>query len=130
MVPSTVVAFAAADSAAAPSPEPAAVVRLALAFGLGLMAGPILGLVQWIVLRRLVAEAGRWLWANALAWGIGMPLIFAGMDIVPWEGRAAVVVSSVYAVCGAAGLAAGAIHGRVLVKLVATSARSRTPRQD
>lgn len=119
MVPSTVMAFVAADSSSPPR-EPGAVVRLTLAFALGLIAGPILGLVQWVVLRRLVAGAGRWLGANALAWGVGMPLIFAGMDIVPWTARSAVVVSSVYAVCGVAGLAAGAIHGRVLVQLLTT----------
>jgi hypothetical protein len=85
---------------------------------LGFVAGPILGLAQWTVLRRFVARAGRWLFANAIAWAVGMPVIFAGMDLVPWEGNLAVFMLTVYAVCGAAGIVVGAIHGRLLVQLL------------
>jgi hypothetical protein len=106
------------------------VVRLALALGLGLIAGAILGVMQWTVFRHLVTRAGRWLWANALAWGISMPLIFVGIDIVPWTGRRVVLVLSVYAVCSVAGLVAGAIHGRVLVQLVTTAASPSAPKGD
>ena len=124
MVPNTIVALSHAGSPPASASEPALVVRLALALGLGLIAGPILGVVQWIVLRRLIVQSGHWLWANALAWGAGMPVIFAGMDIVPWTASPLLVILSVYAVSGVAGAIAGAIHGRVLVQLVTTTMRT------
>jgi uncharacterized membrane protein YGL010W len=98
--------------------EPGAVAQLGLAVALGFVAGPILGLAQWIVLRRLASRAGRWLWANALAWAVGMPLIFAGMGMVPWTRHPAFVLPAVYLVCGMAGIVVGAIHGAVLVQLL------------
>jgi ELWxxDGT repeat protein len=51
-------------------------VQYGLAMALGVVAGPILGLAQWTVLRGLVSGAGRWLWANALAWAVGMPVLY------------------------------------------------------
>ena len=130
MVPSTILALTSVESTGSAPPEPAPAVRLALAVGLGLIAGPLLGVVQWTVLRHLVTNAGRWLWANALAWSVGMPLIFAGMDVVPWQGRTGVVVLSVYAVCAAAGLATGAIHGRMLVTLLRAAPRTSAPARE
>jgi hypothetical protein len=47
-----------------------------------------------------------------------MPLTFLGMDRVPWAAVPLAVVGSIYAVCGAAGLVVGAIHGVVVVRLV------------
>ena len=93
-------------------------VQYPLAAALGLVTGPILGLAQWIVLRRYVAHAGRWLWANALAWGVGMPVIFLGMDRVPWNSQAFAIIATIYAVCAVTGMAVGAIHGRILLRLV------------
>jgi hypothetical protein len=103
---------------------------MALAVALGLVAGPVLGVAQWTVLRRFVVHAGRWLLANAFAWAIGMPLIFAGMDVVPWDGHPTVLMLSVYGVCGAAGLVVGAIHGRVLVQLLKQPRAARGPTRD
>lgn len=103
---------------AAPPPEPAPLVQYGLAVLLGLLTGPILGLAQWAVLRRAIAQhAGRWLWANAAAWAVGMPLIFLGMDFVPWDGGRMAMAAAIYAVCAATGVVVGAIHGRVLVTL-------------
>lgn len=121
MVPSTIMALGSPEPAASAPTEPGMVVQYGLAVALGLVAGPILGLAQWTVLRGLVAHAGRWLWANALAWAVGMPLIFAGMDVVPWTLHPAVVVLVMYAVCGTTGLVVGAIHGLVLVRLLRIS---------
>jgi hypothetical protein len=119
MVPSTVIALtSAAEPVSQPPTEPAAVTQLLLAAGLGIVTGPTLGFAQWTVLRRVVDRAGRWLWANAVAWSIGMPLIVLGMDSVPWGGHPLVVVCWIYALCGAAGVAVGAVHGRILVQLV------------
>ena len=121
MLPSTIAALAGAE--ASTTGEPGAVGRLGLATALGLVAGPILGLAQWTVLRGVVARAGRWLWANAIAWAIGMPLVFAGMDLVPWTGHPALVAFSLYALCGITGLAVGAVHGRVLLRLLESDRR-------
>jgi hypothetical protein len=118
MVPSTVMALTSSESASQSSAEPSVLVTIVLAVGLGLVAGPILGIAQWTVLRRLVQRAGRWLWANALAWAVGMPLIFLGMDLVPWTGQPLVAAVAIYAVCAIAGAVVGVIHGRILVQLL------------
>lgn len=47
-----------------------------------------------------------------------MPLIFLGMDYVPWTGHPMAKFAAIYGVCGASGLVVGAIHGRVLVRLL------------
>ena len=118
MIPSAVVALTSSGPASGPMTEPPVEVEILLAGALGLIAGPILGIAQWTVLRRHVDRAGRWLWANALAWAVGMPLIFLGMDVVPWSGHPAVLMLSIYGVCGTTGLVVGAIHGRVLIQLL------------
>lgn len=117
MVPSTVMALG-ESSVDVATPESSALAQYALAATLGATTGPILGVVQWTVLRRYVRGAGHWLWANALAWAVGMPLIFAGMDQVPWAGPAALRVACIYSVCWVTGTAVGAIHGWILVRLV------------
>lgn len=117
MVPATVMALG-STGAAMPAPEPPPLVQYGLASVLGLVAGPVLGLAQWTVLRRIADRPARWLGANALAWAVGMPLIFAGMDVIPWEASPVLVIAAIYAVCGVAGLAVGAIHGLVLVRIL------------
>ena len=120
MVPSTVVALVGTVPAggAEPVAEPPAMVRYGLALALGALAGPVLGLGQWLVLRPHVARAGRWIMANALAWAPGMVVIFIGMDQVPWARGGVTVVLGVYLVCGAAGLLVGAVHGWILRDLL------------
>jgi hypothetical protein len=122
MIPSTIMTLQAPEAAAAPAAEPAALLRYALAVVMGAVAGPVLGVAQWTVLRRHVRHAARWLWANAAAWAVGMPLVFLGMDFVPWDGPRPLVFVTLYVVCGIAGLVVGAVHGRVLVRLVAEAA--------
>lgn len=119
MIPSTIMTLHAPAAAAATAPEPPALLQYALAIGLGLVAGPVLGVAQWTVLRRHVRHAARWLWANAAAWAVGMPLVFLGMDFVPWRGAQVSIFVTLYTVCGVTGLVVGAIHGRVLLRLVA-----------
>jgi hypothetical protein len=123
MVPSTVAALLTEgpSSGVQPTPEPSAPVQYALALALGAVTGPVLGLGQWLVLRRHVVRAGRWIMANAVAWALGMVVIFLGMDQVPWGRGCLVVVLGVYLVCGAAGALVGVIHGRVLRLLLQES---------
>ncbi len=65
-----------------------------------------------------VERAGRWLWANAVAWAVGMPVIFLGMDRVPWNGHPAAIIVAMYAVCAVTGTVVGSIHGRFLLRLI------------
>lgn len=120
MVPSTVAALmgSAPSSGAARESAPSAAVQYGLALLLGAVTGPVLGLAQWLVLRRHAARASRWILANAVAWAIGMVVIFLGMDQVPWERGGFEVALAIYLVCGAAGLVVGAIHGWILRELV------------
>jgi hypothetical protein len=120
MVPSTVAALVASSpsSRTVPPPEPSALGQYGLALLLGAVTGPLLGLGQWLVLRRHVARAGRWIVANAVAWALGMVVIFLGMDQLPWQRGGLVVVAGVYLVCGAAGALVGVVHGRVLRALL------------
>jgi len=122
MIPSTIMTLQAPEAAAAPAAEPPVLLRYALAVVMGAVAGPVLGVAQWTVLRRHVRHAARWLWANAVAWAVGMPLVFLGMEFVPWDGSRPAVFVTLYLVCGIVGVVVGAIHGRVLVRLVAEAA--------
>jgi hypothetical protein len=117
MLPSTMMALLAEDHGQAAIEPPSAAVRFGLAALLGLVAGPVLGFAQWLVLRRHRPGAWRWLGANAAAWAAGMPLIFLGMDLLPWERGGLGVAAGIYSVCAAAGLVVGAIHGRVLLRV-------------
>ena len=118
MIPSTILGLVAPSEGTTAPVEPSPLVQYSLAAILGLVTGPILGLFQWIVLRRHARRAGRWLWANAAAWAVGMPVIFLGMELVPWSRGGVAAAAAIYAVCGAAGLLVGAIHGRVLLRLL------------
>jgi len=115
MIPSTAMALLATPAGDGPPPaEPGPLIVYPAAVALGAVTGPILGVAQWTVLNRHVPRAGRWLWANAAAWALGMPVIFLGMDCVPWSQGLIEVAAAVYLVCGIAGLVVGAVHGRVL----------------
>jgi hypothetical protein len=116
MLPSTLFSLA-ADPAAAPTAEPDAWVTLTLAAALGLAAGVILALPQWGVLRQIVHGAAWWLLVNAIAWAVGMPLVFALVDVVVARGMSP--LTAVLAVGWLAGVGAvvGAIHGTALVAL-------------
>lgn len=123
MIPSTLMALSAPPVPATETAEPGLLVQYqyGLAVVLGLVLGLILGTAQWAVLRRHTRKAARWLWANAAAWGVGMPLVFVGMDFVPWSGSPAAIIPAILAVCTVVGLVVGAIHGRVLVGLLGES---------
>lgn len=120
MLPSTVIAMRSAGGGggAIAAPEPGLLVQYALAATLGVIVGPILAIAQWSVLRRSVPRASRWLAANAVAWIVGMPILFAGMGRVPWGGHPVQAILAIYIVCGLTGLIVGAIHGQIIVRLV------------
>jgi hypothetical protein len=122
MIPSTVMSLWASPTAQSPIQEPALFVQLLLASGMGLVTGPILGGAQWALLRRHLPRSASWLWANAVAWALGMPVIFAGMNLVPWTGTVVARAAAIYSVCLAAGLVVGAVHGVVLMHMTRTAA--------
>jgi len=119
MLPSTLMsADAGGGQAAAEMPE---ALTYVLAAGLGLVAGIILALAQWVVLRALrsqVRRAGWWLPANALAWLCGMPLVFLGMGAIPAGASVLQAIPIVVAATAVTGAVVGAIHGLVLVKML------------
>jgi hypothetical protein len=117
MVPSTIMSLGQSTDTA-PPPEISESLQLALAAGLGLVAGPILAFFQWRSLRHQVARAGWWLPANALAWAVGMPIIFLGAHASSYLTDKISVALAVGVALAAAGAAVGAIHGRFLLWLV------------
>lgn len=97
--------------------EPPQWLTILLAAGLGAVAGAVLSFAQWMVLRGKARRAGLWIPANMLAWTVGMPVIFLGMDLAfkataPWQ-----IVLIVVGALLTAGVCVGAIHGRFLVAL-------------
>ena len=117
MLPSTLINMAEAGGDA-PAQEISQWLTLLLAAGLGAVAGPILGVGQWWVLRKHVARAWRWIPAQALAWAAGMPIIFQMMD---WISPGAFTAQDALIVLGMlllAGGVVGALHGWVLVRIV------------
>jgi hypothetical protein len=78
----------------------------------------ILSFFQWRTLRQAVPNAGVWIPANALAWALGMPLIFAATATIQADtppGQIALALGTGILLAGAV---AGAVHGAFLVRLV------------
>jgi hypothetical protein len=73
----------------------------------GPLVGGIVGLAQWLILRRHVAQAGWWVLASAL----GFTAFFAAAQLLGGEGREIIAVT-------AAGLLLGVITASALVWLM------------
>jgi hypothetical protein len=123
MVPGVAASLATTDGAVPASSEPTRVVQFGLAVMMGVALGALLGAVQWTALRRHASSAGRWILANAAAWAVGMPLLFAGMDLVPWTAGPALITASIYAIGTITGLIVGSIHGVALMSLITWTTR-------
>jgi len=95
----------------APSAESAQWVVLILAVGLGIVGGAVLSFAQWLVLRKKVAHASLWMPANMLAWMVGMPIIFWGIDVVQKLSGMGWVILFMAGILLVTGLVVGAIHG-------------------
>lgn len=116
-MPSTLMDMGEATASSAPMAEPPQWVILLLAAGLGVVGGAVLSFAQWLAIRREVRGAGVWIPANMLAWMIGMPVIFLGIDIA-FEMSALWLSVFVMAVTlFASGLIVGGIHGLFLVRM-------------
>lgn len=115
-LPSTLMSMA-EETSQTQAVEPELHVVLLLAAGMGAVAGAVLSSAQWLVLRKRVPRAGGWIPANMVAWLLGMPVIFAGIDAAQ---RAQMTLRSVLIVAGSlliTGALVGSIHGAVLVRM-------------
>jgi hypothetical protein len=101
-----------------PVQEPDQWVVLLLAAGLGLVGGAVQSFAQWLVLRKKVSRANVWIPANMLAWLVGMPLIFWGIDKAGRLESMFCIVGFMAGVLLLAGLVVGAIHGAFLLHIV------------
>jgi hypothetical protein len=125
VVPSTIMNFArAAPGSSAVPIEPSAFAQYGLAIVMGAVLGVILAVPQMLVLRRVSRQPVGWLGANALAWAVGMPLIFAGMETLPWEGPRLFLAAGVAVICVAVGGVVGAVHGFYLRRILPLQAAS------
>ena len=117
-LPSTLMSMGEATTQSAPAEEPAQWIVLLLAAGMGAVGGAVLSFAQWLELRRAVTGAGIWIPANMLAWVLGMPVIFWGVDMAF---KMTAIWQSVLVMAGSlfvAGAVVGAIHGAFLIQLV------------
>lgn len=122
MTPSTLMDMGNTSAqASAPPFEMNDTLTYAFAAIMGVILGPILGVPQWLALRRHVTRAGWWIPANAVAWAVGMPVVFLGASVTP-DGFVELIVTGLLT-GAAAGAVVGAIHGAALVWL------SRQPRR-
>jgi hypothetical protein len=117
-LPSTLIGLG-SDQSGAAGQEPATWLMMLLAAAMGLFLGVILALPQWRVLRRAAPRAWVWLPANAAAWALGMPVIFAAVDLAYNTGTVAGAVAVMAAALALTGALVGAVHGLALVWLAA-----------
>lgn len=116
-LPSTLIDLG-GDSSGAAAQEPETWLMTLLAAGMGLFLGLILALPQWIVLRRHARRAWVWLPANAAAWALGMPIVFAAVDLAYQAGTVPGAAGIMAAALAFTGAIVGAVHGVALLWLV------------
>lgn len=102
--------------------DPPLILQLGLAVAMGAALGPFLGVPQWLVLRRHLPRAGRWVLANSVAWAAGMPMIFLATGLIQPGWPNAAIFAAIAVGCLAAGLVVGAVHGIWLVRMLAEKA--------
>jgi hypothetical protein len=117
MIPSTLL-FTAPDSGAATPGEISDLMIYTLAAAMGIALGSILGAAQWLALRRHLPKAGWWIPTNALAWMLGMVVVFLGTSFIPAGGITVPVALILLLFVVAAGAVVGAVHGLILIWLL------------
>ena len=115
-LPSTLMDMGGQQSGGAAQEPPTAIVLL-LAAAMGLFLGFILGYPQWRVLRKAAERTWIWLPANCAAWALGMPTIFAVMDIAFRSPALPASITIIALGVLLAGALVGAVHGLALVRL-------------
>jgi hypothetical protein len=110
-----------AQTSGQPVQEPPLAIILLGAAGSGAIAGVILSFFQWRALRQAVPNAGVWIPANALAWALGMPLIFAATSSIQADTPPGQIALALGTGILLAGVVVGAVHGAFLVRLAGYS---------
>jgi len=103
-----------------PVAEPDQWLVLLLAAGLGAMGGAVLSFAQWLTMRHKIQGSSIWIPANMLAWMVGMPIIFWGIDVVQKMNGLFWLILMMAGVLMLTGSVVGAIHGFFLTRLVKT----------
>lgn len=120
MVPSTAMSLLAPAPGAAAAQEPPEIggaLTYLLAALMGLVLGPILAAFQARALRpHLPGGVGWWIGANALAWALGMPVIFVATELVGPGTPPALLALIVPLALFAAGGVVGFVHGCALTR--------------
>jgi len=117
-LPSTLISLGEGTTQAqAPVAEPAQWIVLLLAAGLGVVGGALLSFAQWLTMRKKVPLASLWIPANMLAWLVGMPVIFWGIDVAQKLDGLIWLILFMAGVLLLTGMVVGAIHGAFLVRL-------------
>jgi len=115
-LPSTLMDMGAQATGAAVQ-EPQASTVLLLAAAMGVFLGLVLGYPQWRVLRRAVHGAWLWIPANCAAWALGMPTVFAAIDLAQRRTSLGGVLPIIALGLLLTGAVVGAVHGLALVRL-------------
>lgn len=107
-------------------------VPVPLAVGLFAVIGPFamlsMGYLQWLVLRSVVPNSGRWVPVTSGAWLIGVAIPVVALSVIPdgWPSGAHIVVAVTAAV--AMGLVVGALTGGTLEALARSASIPNTER--
>lgn len=125
VLPGTLASLLGPGQSEPPADMPDAI-QLLLAVPVGVLAGAILSLPQWRILRRYVSGAGWWVAANAIAWAFGMPFVFVAASIDPTAGAGS-ALTLIGGSLAAAGAVVGAIHGAFLVRLLEGGDHAQRP---
>jgi hypothetical protein len=118
MIPSTVMSIQSNAASSSPPPEISDAVIYLLAATMGLVLGPILAVMQWMVLRRHVGRAGVWIVANSVAWALAMPVMFIGIGAIGDHGVSPSTIVFALGTITLAGAIVGAVHGLALLQLL------------
>lgn len=124
MLPSLLLAPGAAGQESG-SGQPPLLLTGAMVVAGGAIAGAMFGAFQARTLRHHAHHAGRWIWANALGWGAGMPWLFLGASLPEAATPPAWIALSALASGALAGLVVGGVTGAVLVRLPSRAGSGR-----
>lgn len=128
MLPSLLMDF---SSGTEPASEPPLLLILLLAAVMGLILGIFLAAPQaWVLRQHGHPRPGGWIRYNMLAWMLGMPVIFAGIQTVEpqaslWRNCLNIGLSLLLA-----GALVGLVHGRFFMAPLPTSEANPVPNTD
>jgi hypothetical protein len=114
MLPSTLITGSGGASASLEPPLPWVLAGSAL---FGAAAGAVFGFAQWLVLRRHAYDARRWISANALGWGIGLPWSYLAGSLADVSRSLAFALLCALIAGTLMGLSVALLTGRALARI-------------